>query len=166
MVYKKYQWEYTMSNLKHHVRLTVEERKMLLKIITKGTVSAQTIMHANVLLALDENSSSPRKSEKEIAKLYHVHSQTVYNIRRRYAQEGLNTTIRRRKRAKPPIEPKITGDVEAKIIALSCTNPPTGQSKWSLRLLANKAVELNYINSISYVAIGKLLKKRTKTASS
>jgi hypothetical protein len=64
-----------------------------------------------------------------------------------------------------PIEPKITGEVEAKIIALSCSNPPDGRSKWSLRLLADKAVELQYIESISHEAVGRLLKKRTQAAS-
>lgn len=155
-----------MSKVKHHVRLTSEERETLLNIITKGTISAQKIMHANVLLAVDENSSTCRKSDEEIANTYHVHIQTIYNIRRRYAQKGFPASIERKKRDKPPIGSKITGEVEAKIIALCCTTPPKGQTKWSLRLLADKSVELNYIDSISHVTVGTILKKRIKATSS
>jgi len=106
------------------------------------------------------------KSEAEIAKLFHVNRQTVHNIRKQYAGEGLTATIGRKKRETPPVEPKITGEVEAKIIALSCSTPPEGRSRWSLRLLADKSVELNFIDSISHEAVGRLLKKRTKASSS
>ena len=81
-------------------------------------------------------------------------------------KKGLQAALGRKKRETPPVAPKITGEVEAKIIALSCSSPPPGRSKWSLRLLADKAVELQYIDSISHEAVGRLLKKRTKTSSS
>lgn len=122
-------------------------------------------MHANVLLSADENHSEPRKSEVEIANLFHVNQQTVHTIRQRYSKGGLEAAISRKKRDTPPVEPKITGEVEAKIIALSCGSPPQGRSRWSLRLLADKAVELQYIDSISHEAVGRLLKKRTKASS-
>lgn len=155
-----------MSRPKHHVHLTPEERGILINIISKGTASAKIIMHANVLLALDENSSTPTKSEKEIAEIYHVHSQTVYTIRRLYAQQGFEAAIHRKKREKPPVAPKINGELEAKILALCCSTPPDGYSKWTLRLLADKSVELKYIDSISYVTVGSILKKRIKASSS
>ena len=125
----------------------------------------KTIMHANVLLAADENGVSGRKSEAEIAALFHVHPQTVHTIRSQYSEQGLQAALGRKKRKTPPVESKVTGDVEAKIIALSCTSPPSGRSRWTLRLLADKAVELQYIDSISHVAVGRLLKKRTEAAS-
>jgi len=155
-----------MPKVKYHVRLSKEERRTLLGIISKGAASARTIMRANVLLAADENSPNGKKSEIEIAALFNVHQQTVHTVRKEYYENGLDVALSRKKRETPPVEPKITGEVEAKIIALSCSTPPPGSSKWSLRLLADKAVELNYIDSISYVAIGKLLKKRAKTTSS
>ena len=122
--------------------------------------------YANVLLIADENNSKGRKSEAEIASMFHVNQQTVHTIRRRYSEKGLDVAISRKKRDTPPVSPKITGEVEAKIIALGCSTPPKGRSRWSLRLLADKAVELQYIESISHEAVGRLLKKRIKTASS
>lgn len=155
-----------MPKTKYHVRLSSEERNTLLDLVLKGSASAKAIMHANVLLTADENSSSGRKSEAEIAELFHVNPQTVHTIRQRYSEKGLDAAIGRKKRETPPVEPKITGEVEAKIIALSCSAPPKGRSRWSLRLLADKAVELQYIDSISHEAVGRLLKKRTQAASS
>jgi hypothetical protein len=155
-----------MPKMKYYVRLNPEERNVLLDIISKGKASAKVIMHANVLLAADENSPIGRKSEAEIAELFHVHLQTVFTIRQRYVQQGLDAAISRKKRDKPPVEIKFTGDVEAKIIALSCTTPPTGQARWSLRLLADKIVELAYVDSISYVSVGTILKKRIKASPS
>lgn len=155
-----------MPKIKYHVRLSEEERKILLDLVSKGTASARSIMRANVLLAADENSPSGKKNEAEIAELYHVNKQTVHTIRKQYSEKGLGAAISRKKRERPPVEPKITGDVEAKIIALSCSTPPKGRAKWSLRLLADKAVELQYVDSISHEAVGRLLKKRAQTTSS
>jgi transposase len=155
-----------LPKVRYHVRLSESERKMLLKVISKGSASAKYIMHANVLLAADENAEGGKKSEVEIAKLFHVHPQTVHTIRVVYCEKGLQAALGRKKRESPPVEPKLTGEVEAKIIALSCSTPPQGRSKWTLRLLADKAVELQYIDSISHVAVGRLLKKRIKTAPS
>ena len=155
-----------MPKVKYHVRLTKKERSTLLDIVSKGTASARTIMRANVLLSADEKNSKSKKSETEIAELFNVHQQTVHTIRKEYCQKGLEATISRKERKTPPVEPKITGDVEAKIIALSCSSPPPGRSKWSLRLLADKSVELQYVDSISHEAVGRLLKKRTEAPSS
>ena len=148
---------------KYHVRLSPDERKTLLDTVSKGSAPAKMIMHAHVLLHADENDVGKRKSEVEIAQLLHVNQQTVHTIRRKYAEKGLDAALGRKKREIPPITPKITGEIEARIIALSCSDPPTGRSKWSLRLLADKSVELQYIESISHEAVGRLLKKRTET---
>jgi hypothetical protein len=154
-----------MPKNKYHVRLTKNARRILLDIVSKGSASAKEIMHANILLAADENSSKIRKREADIATLFHVNPQTVHSVRRRYSEAGIEAAINRKKRDTPPVEPKITGEVEARIIALSCGTPPQGRARWSLRLLADKAIELQIIDSISHEAISRLLKKRTKTAS-
>ena len=154
-----------MPKIKYHVHLSKNEQSVLFDIIWKGFANAKEIMHANILLTADENISSIRHSEAEIAALFHVNQQTVHSIRKRYSEAGLDAAINRKKRYTPPVEPKITGEVEARIIALSCGTPPTGRARWSLRLLADKAVELQIIDSISHEAISRLLKKRTKTAS-
>lgn len=155
-----------MPKIKNHVCLTVDERNFLQNLIKKGTATAKSIMHANVLLAADQSNTHGRKSELEIAELFHISKQTVHTIRQQFSNEGLEAAIGRKKRETPPVEPKITGEVEAKIIALCCSSPPEGRSRWSLRLLADKAVELQYIDSISHEAVGRLLKKRTKIPSS
>ncbi len=143
----------------YHVRLSASEKKKLLSLISKGSSPARTIMHAHILLAADENSSDKKKTEDQIAALFSVHKQTVHFVRKTYALSGLEAAILRKKRDKPPIDPKITGEVEAKIIALSCSEPPEGRAKWTLRLLADKAVELGYIESISHESVNHVLKK-------
>ena len=148
-----------MPMVKNHVRLSATDRKKLQELISKGSATAKSIMHANILLATDENNPKGRMSETEAAEIFNVSKQTVHNIRQRYSEAGLDAAISRKKRDTPPIAAKITGDVEARIIALSCSAPPSGRSKWTLRLLADKAVELEIIESISYVAVGELLKK-------
>ena len=148
-----------MPKVKNHVRLSSAERNRLESLISKGTATAKSIMHANVLLAADEISSKGQMREAEIAELLHVSKQTVHTIRQLYSEKGLDAALGRKKRDTPPVPAKITGDVEARIIALSCNAPPQGRSKWTLRLLADKAVELEIIDSISHVAVGQLLKK-------
>jgi hypothetical protein len=83
------------------------------------------------------------------------------NHKKAYAERGIEAALKRKKRETPPVKPKITGEVEAHIIALACSEPPKGYAKWSLRLLADKAVELEYIDEISYVSVGAVLKKHS-----
>ena len=99
-----------------------------------------------------ELSSSDRKILQDIVR-------TVQNVRTSYANNGLDATIARKKRETPPVPPKVTGDVEAHIIALACGDPPEGYTKWTLRLLADKCVELNYAESLSHMTVARILKK-------
>lgn len=155
-----------MPKVKNHVRLSSAERKTLQDLITKGSSTARSIMHAHVLLSADENNPQGPMKEAKIAQLLHVSQQTVHSVRQLYSEKGLEAAIGRKKRETPPVPAKITGDVEARIIALSCNEPPPGRSKWTLRLLADKAVELEIISSISYVAVGQLLKKTNSSPTS
>lgn len=147
-----------MPVVKYTVSLSKDDRKKLTKIVTKGKATAKVIMHANILLAAD-TSNGKAKSEYEIGILYHVSSQTVHTIRKGYFTEGLDVAVSRKKRKTPPITPKIIGEVEARIIALSCSTPPEGYSKWTLRLLADKIVELEILDRISHESVFRLLKK-------
>jgi len=147
-----------MPVIKYRVILTDKERKKLTRIISKGSVSDKKIMHAHVLLAADEG-RIPKRSEEEIADLLQINARTVHTIRKTYATKGLAAAIGRKKRLTPPIQPKITRDVVAMIIALSCSKPPEGRSKWSLRLLADKIVELQIMDSISHESVCRLMKK-------
>jgi len=148
-----------MPKVKNHVCLSSTERNRLQSLISKGAATAKLIMHANVLLAADENNTKGRMSEAKIAELMHVSKQTVHTIRQLYSEKGLDAAIGRKKRFAPPVPAKITGDIEARVIALSCSEPPEGRSKWTLRLLADRVVELEIMGSISYVSVGEILKK-------
>ena len=147
-----------MPSVKYIIELSDSDRKVLQDIIKKGTSPAKAILRANILLASDQNSKQYMTVAK-IAETYHTTPTTVQNVRTSYANNGLATTLSRKKRATPPVAPKVTGDVEAHIIALACGNPPEGYEKWTLRLLADKCVELNYAESLSHMTVARILKK-------
>lgn len=111
----------SMPKIRNHVCLTADERNTLLSLVSKGSAPVKMIMHANILLAADENGIQGRASEVEIAECFHVSKQTVHNVRQRYSEKGLDAAIGRKKRDTPPVPAKITGDVEARIIAMSCS---------------------------------------------
>ena len=147
-----------MPAIKYKIELSDADRKKLQDIVTKGKSSAKTILRANILLASDQQ--SPKyMTVAEIASVYHISATTVQNVRTSYANKGLDATLNRKKRETPPVPPKIKGETESHIIALACSEPPEGYSKWSFRLLADKCVELNYLDSVSHMTISRLLKK-------
>ena len=147
-----------MKPKKYQVHLNAEQRKELEGITKRGKHSAAMIRRANILLELDENAGSV-STQEEIAKAFKTSTVTVYNVSKQFAQEGLTATLHRKKRETPPIQPIATGDVEARIIALACSEPPKGRSRWTLRLLEEKVVELKIVDAISDNTIGRLLKK-------
>jgi len=145
---------------KYNVELTADERSHLIRITTSGEAKAKEIAHARILLATDD-ARDPKLTVAEVAERCDSNIVTVQQIRRKYAQGGVDAAIKRKKRETPPVPPKVIGDVEAHIIALACGEPPEGYSKWSLRLLAGKTVELGYIGYISHVTVGEVLKKHS-----
>lgn len=147
-----------MPSVKYLIELPDSERKILEDIVTKGKAPAKTILRANILLASDRKASR-KMTVAEIAEVYHTTSTTVQTVRSEYFKTGLSETINRKKRETPPVAPKVTGDVEAHIIALCCSEPPKGYSRWTVRLLADKCVELGYVESINYSTISRTLKK-------
>ena len=149
---------YHMPSVKYIIKLNDTERKTLQDIISKGKLPAKAILRANILLASDRNNKK-HMTVAEIAETYHTTPTTVQNVRTSYAKHGLEATIARKKRETPPVPPKVTGDVEARIITLVCGDPPEGYEKWTLRLLADKCVELNYVESLSHMTVSRILKK-------
>ena len=147
-----------MPKLKYAVKLSDIEKEILFKLTKTGKSPAKEILHANILLATDDN-RNPKLTVAEVAVKCNTTQTTVQNIRKKYAEEGFEVALYRKKRETPPVAAKITGEVEAYIIATACGEPPKGYSQWSLRLLADKVVELEYIDSISYVSVGTILKK-------
>ena len=148
-----------MAATKYEIDLNDEERNHLVRLVKKGVGSARSILRANILLASDKNRRK-RMSVGEIAFLYHTSRTTVENVRRSYVTRGLEATLLRKQRATPPRQRKLSGEVEAHIIALACSDPPEGYARWTVRLLAEKTIELGYIDSISAMSVSRILKKR------
>jgi hypothetical protein len=146
------------KNIKYHVNLTGEERDLMQNLIKKGNTAGYRIRHAQILLALDEIQANETWTDEKIGKAYETSMRAIGNLRKRFVEEGLEAALERKKRPMPPVI-KIDGEAEAKIIALTCSEPPEGRSRWTLVLLAHKVVELGILDSISDHGIGDLLKK-------
>jgi hypothetical protein len=138
------------------VFLSADERAELETLIRSGNRSARHSTRARILLLADRTDGQHR-TDQQIAEALFVCSDTVKEIRRRYVQQGLRSALTDKPR--PGKAPKITGDVEARLIALSCGPPPEGQAHWTLRLLAEQLVELEILPEISHVAVYNALKK-------
>ena len=147
-----------MPSIKYVIELSNQEKVRLMEVVKKENSPARTILRANILLASDKQSDK-YMTVSEIANAYRTTPTTVQTVRASYCKKGLEATITRKKRETPPIPAKVTGEVEAHIIALACGQPPEGYSRWTLRLLADKTVELGYIESISHVTVSTILKK-------
>ena len=159
MIYSSYEMGvYHMPSVKYIIELSDTDRKTLQETVSKGKSPAKAILRVNILLASDRNIKK-HMTVAEIAENYHTTPTTVQNVRTFYANNGLEATVSRKKRETPPVPAKVTGDVEAHIIALACSDPPEGYSKWTLRLLADKCVELNYAESLSHMTVSRILKK-------
>jgi transposase len=147
---------------KYKVTLAKEEREELEGIVLKGSHRSQKVLNALVLLNCDQGAFQTRSMKNEdVAAVLRISMRKIDRVKRRFVEEGLETALTGRK-GERVYERKADGDFEAHVVALSCTDPPEGYMRWSLRLLADRAVELNYVDSISYETIRRLLKKRNK----
>lgn len=147
---------------KLRIELTKEQRATLEKTVRSGVGGAMEIRRANVLLLADEAGDRKRQKDIVIASMLGITPQAVHDIKQHFLDRSAEDTtmgVKRKKRETPPVPAKCTGDVEAKIIALACSTPPEGRGKWTLRLLSTRAVELEVVPSISYVQVGRILKK-------
>jgi len=144
---------------KYIVELTSEERKELSELVSKGRASARKITHARVLLQSDSSADGPSWTDKQISEALGVHINTIHGIRRRFVEDGLEAALDRKKQDRPSRQPVVDGEVEAHLIALRCGDPPEGADRWTLRLLADKLVELEIVPSISHETVRQALKK-------
>lgn len=143
------------------IYLTEDEQKQLKEIIRKGVHNSHIITRARVLLMLDRTGKSDHVRYKRTAEYAQISVQAVYNMRDEFlANHDIESYLTRKKRETPPRQPKLDGEAEAKIIALACSEPPKGYSRWTVRLLSEKAVELHFVDEISHMTIHRLLKKR------
>jgi len=144
--------------IRYTIKLIKEEVEELKTIINKGSHTTQTFRNAYILLNCDTGEYSDKVTNEQISKILKVGMRTIDRVKKRFIEEGLDATLER-KPSNRIYEKKADGDFEAKLIAVCCGNPPEGFAKWSLRLLADKMVELKYIESISHVTVGNVLKK-------
>jgi transposase len=141
--------------------LTAEQRQELEKFCKSGVHSVKLVNRARIILELDTSEGRKATRQEEIAKYVNVSRQTVNEAKRDFlVAESVTEFLQRKKRETPPVAPKITGEIEAKIVALACSEVPQGHARWTLQLLANKGVELNYVDSITDMSVHRLLKKR------
>jgi homeodomain-containing protein len=146
------------------VVLSPAERTVLTRLVRTGSHPAQQVRRARILLELDENDpdrDGPVLTQQMVAERAGVHVDTVVKTSKAYAERAgdVQATISRKKRLTPPVEPKVTGEVEARLIALACSTPPQGHARWSLRLLEKHVALLDDIPDLDHSTIGKALKR-------
>jgi len=149
-----------MGKIFYKVTLTKEERSELLALTKKGKHSSRKTIHALILLNADEGpfTDLPKKTNKSIAEHLKVGESMVERVKKRFVEDSIVAALGD-KPSEREYKHKIDGDLEARLIALSCGEPPAGYSRWSLRMLADKVVEYEYIDSISHETIRRSLKK-------
>ena len=144
--------------IRYTIKLTKVEVDELRSIIDKGSHTSQTFRAAYILLNCDEGEYSEKVTNEQISKVLKIGMRTIDRVKKRFLEESLESVLERRPSSRV-YDSKVDGDTEAKLVTLCCSKPPEGFAKWSLRLLADKMVELNYIESISYVTVRSVLKK-------
>jgi len=144
-------------NKKYIVRLSKKEREQLEKMVSGGKAAAYKIKHAHILLKADAKGSG--WTDEQIAEAFSCHLNTPRNVRQRFVEQGLEAALQRKKQKSPSRGPVLDGRGEARLIALSRSSPPEGRERWTLRLLADKLVELEVADSISHETVRQRLKK-------
>lgn len=142
---------------KYNVKLNPGERGKLNRLTVGGSIGVRKLNRVKILLLADENSEKGNKSDKEIAEKLDINRATVVRTRRRYVEEDLDAALSEKPRSGRPLG--ISGEERAKITALACSDAPVGFGRWTLRLLADKVVELDLVDSISHSTVGEILKK-------
>ena len=143
-------------NKKYIVDLTEEERKELGRLTRSGKDSARRIRYGQALLK-----ASAGWTDEKISEALDIGIRTMQRIRQRYVEEGMNVALGARSRKPRPYARKLDGEKEARLIALACSEPPEGRTRWTLRMLADRMVELCYVDTLSHETVRRTLKKTT-----
>ena len=143
---------------KHEVTLSEEQRFVLQQLISKGNAPARKLAPARILLKIDRNAPGPRWTDEQVAEAFEMSRYTVIRIRERFVTHGLDDALTHRLHTQTRAQ-ALDGEQEAHLIALSCSPCPTGQARWTLRLLAGRMVELGYAEQVSHETVHKVLKK-------
>ena len=144
---------------KYRVTLTAEERQQLQGLIAAGTAAARKIAHARILLKADAAEGGPAWADRQIAEALEVGVATVERARQRFVEEGLEAALCRKKQDRPSRERVLDGAAEARLIALACSAPPDSRPCWTMKLLADKLVELEVVEAVSDETVRRVMKK-------
>ena len=144
--------------IRYTIKLTKTEVEELHAIINKGSHTSQTFRTAYILLNCDAGKYSDKVTNEQISKVLKVGMRTIDRVKKKFIEEGFEAVLERSPTTRI-YESKSDGDMEARLVTLCCSEPPKGYSKWSLRLLADKMVELKFVESISHVTVRSVLKK-------
>ena len=144
---------------RYRVTLTKEERKELEAISTKGKRAARTVLYARALILLDAGEYGPKWVVTQVAEALGTTSRGLEHLKKRFVEEGLSAAIERKKRMTPPREIQFGDEFEAKLLAMACSEAPKGRERWTVRLLAEKMVELKIVPSVSPMTVCNTLKK-------
>lgn len=148
-----------MANIKYVVELTLDERATLLAKISKGSVAAMANLKARILLKADRGEQGEGWTDRQICRALEASPSTVARTRETFVMEGLEAVFQRKPRVHQSIKPVFDGEAEARLIALACSEPPEGYARWTIRLLAEKVVELNIVDQVHFNTVGRTLKK-------
>ena len=143
---------------KYVVRLTDTERAQLQELLAAGTAPARKLTHARILLKADQGPSGPGWVDARIAEAVEVSQPTISRVRQQYVEQGLEAALNRRAPRRDYVR-KLDGAQEAHLVAVACSAPPPGHVRWTLRLLADKLVELEVVDTVSYQTVRRVLKK-------
>lgn len=150
-----------MSRKTYVVALSSDERERLEALISKGKATAKAILKARLLLKADQGPLGPSWTDDRIVEALDTNPSMVTRVRRQLVEEGMTAVLGRKKRERPPIQPIFDGEAQARLIALACSEPPAGHARWSIRLLADKVVELEIVERAHFNTVGRALKKTT-----
>ena len=143
----------------HHVQLNESQRDHLKALITSGTSAARKLTRARVLLKADTGELGPAYTDNQIQAAIEVSLRTIQRTRKAFALEGLDAALTPKERRGAGMPKKFDGQTEAHLIALACSDPPEGAARWTLRLLAEKIVELQHVSSVCHETIRRVVKK-------
>ncbi len=143
----------------YNVTLTDQERQSLHDLIAAGKAAAQKLAHARILLKADAADGGPAWPDHRIAEAIEVSTATIERVRQRFVEQGLEPALVRKPQGRPSRLPTLDGRAEARLIALACSQPPDGRKSWTMRLLADKLIELEVVPSISDETVRRSLKK-------
>jgi len=144
--------------IRYRIKLTEAEVMELSAIISKGAHSTHTFRNAYLLLNCDEGAYGYKVGNEQLAKMLRINSRTIERVKKRFCEEGWKAVLQR-KPSRRTYDRKMDGEAEAHLVQLCCSEPPKGRTRWTLGLLADKMVELRYVDSISYVTVREVLKK-------